>query len=204
MSARLADYLVSGGLVAIFILALSTLLWALIWLRSCNLRRGLRASPARWRRILEGDEGLNRGAAAGVLVRAFGRGRALLEQAPGAASEGSLEAIFFDEEQRLGRYGRGVRAIVMAAPLLGLLGTVDGMMETFGSLARTTDIDRGGGVAAGISTALVTTQLGLFVAIPGLLVGRLLDRREAALRIELTQLHKVLGAWVRRSKAGGR
>ncbi len=74
-----------------------------------------------------------------------------------------------------------VRAIVMVAPLLGLLGTVSGMIETFDSLGDQALFAATGGVAGGISQALLTTQMGLVVAIPGLVVGRLLDRRQRAL-----------------------
>ena len=49
------------------------------------------------------------------------------------------------------------------------------MVETFSALAG--DPDAGASVAGGISEALVTTQFGLILAIPGTLVGRWLDRR---------------------------
>lgn len=57
-------------------------------------------------------------------------------------------------------------ALVAAAPLLGLLGTVLGMIETFSAVS----IRSGGGaamVAGGISQALITTQAGLVAALPG-------------------------------------
>ena len=72
-------------------------------------------------------------------------------------------------------------SIVVVAPLLGLLGTVIGMIETFDSLQDQAMYTQGGGIAAGISQALITTQLGLMVAIPGLLVGRQLDRKQEIL-----------------------
>jgi len=82
-----------------------------------------------------------------------------------------------------------VRTLVVIAPLLGLLGTVSGMIETFDALATMTFAAAGnGGVAGGISEALVSTELGLLVAIPGLLVGRLLDRAERARQDEVQAL----------------
>ena len=74
------------------------------------------------------------------------------------------------------------------APLIGLLGTVTGMIETFDSLTSMSLFRGSGGVAGGISAALVSTQMGLSVAIPGLLVGRLLDRRASRLRASLDAL----------------
>lgn len=69
-----------------------------------------------------------------------------------------------------------LNTLVGAAPLLGLLGTVLGMLVTFEAIAG------GGGkmvdqMAKGISVALITTQMGLMVALPGLLLAYLVRRR---------------------------
>ena len=64
----------------------------------------------------------------------------------------------------------------MVAPLAGLLGTVAGMIETFDSLGSMSLFSQSGGVAGGISQALISTQMGLAVAIPGLLAGRILRK----------------------------
>ena len=50
----------------------------------------------------------------------------------------------------------------------------------------------GGGIAGGISQALFTTQMGLVVAIPGLLFGRALDRRQQRIERELDQIKDML------------
>lgn len=55
-----------------------------------------------------------------------------------------------------------LKSLAVAAPLVGLLGTVAGMTETIVSSAS----DSSAGVAEGISVALITTQAGLVVAIP--------------------------------------
>jgi biopolymer transport protein ExbB len=77
------------------------------------------------------------------------------------------------------RVDGSVKAILVlagVAPLLGLLGTVGGMITTF-------DVISGFGtgnaraMASGISEALVTTQTGLVVAVPGLIIGNLLRRK---------------------------
>ena len=69
------------------------------------------------------------------------------------------------------------KSIVVISPLLGLLGTVIGMIETFESLGSQSLYTQTGGIAAGISQALITTQMGLLVAIPGLFIGRFLDKK---------------------------
>ncbi len=77
-----------------------------------------------------------------------------------------------------------LRVLVIVAPLLGLLGTVDGMVELFDSLHGSVQV-RQGSVAGGISTALVTTQLGLVIGAPGLVSARLLDRLQLRRSAEL-------------------
>lgn len=68
-------------------------------------------------------------------------------------------------------------ALVKAAPLLGLLGTVAGMIETFAGLDAVEGME---GITAGLAKALLTTQLGLLIALPGIfglgLLRRKLDR----------------------------
>jgi len=57
-------------------------------------------------------------------------------------------------------------ALTAVAPLMGLLGTVVGMVDTFDAVAGFTG-NTGSEVAGGISQALITTQVGLIVAVPG-------------------------------------
>jgi biopolymer transport protein ExbB len=58
---------------------------------------------------------------------------------------------------------------VKSGPLLGLLGTVMGMLDTFQGMTNH-GLDRSENMAAGISQALITTQYGLLVAIPGMVL----------------------------------
>jgi biopolymer transport protein ExbB len=83
---------------------------------------------------------------------------------------------------------------VVAAPLLGLLGTVSGMIETFRSLEDMALFSQSGGIAGGISQALFTTQLGLAVAIPGLIIKGHLDKKQRAIEMELAQIKDILCA----------
>jgi biopolymer transport protein ExbB/TolQ len=87
-----------------------------------------------------------------------------------AVGDGCAAGEAFDREavrerSRLKRDFVVLAALTAAAPLLGLLGTVFGMVKTFRAVA---ELDASADlVAAGISQALVTTQVGLIVAIPG-------------------------------------
>ncbi|WP_420427823.1 MotA/TolQ/ExbB proton channel family protein [Algiphilus sp.] len=78
------------------------------------------------------------------------------------------------ESDYLDRYGTLLLVIAAISPLLGLLGTVTGMISTFDVI---TEFGTGDPklLSGGISTALVTTELGLIVAIPTLLLGNVLS-----------------------------
>jgi len=79
-----------------------------------------------------------------------------------------------NESNNIDRFGNFVLVLAAVAPLLGLLGTVTGMIATFDIIT-----EHGTGdpklLSGGISEALVTTMLGLVVAIPLLLLGNLLS-----------------------------
>lgn len=75
-----------------------------------------------------------------------------------------------------------VESIIAIAPLLGLLGTVIGMIETFEALGDMSLFSQSSSIAGGISQALHTTEMGLIVAIPGFVINRWLCRREDLLR----------------------
>lgn len=76
---------------------------------------------------------------------------------------------------------RLIKAMIAVAPLMGLLGTVGGMIETFASLGTMSMFKSGGGIAGGISQALLTTQLGLIVAVPALLYLKVLEKKRGVL-----------------------
>lgn len=77
------------------------------------------------------------------------------------------------ESSRLDKFGSVILVIAAVSPLLGLLGTVTGMIATFDII---TEFGTGDPklLSGGISIALVTTELGLIVAIPILMIGNLL------------------------------
>ena len=84
----------------------------------------------------------------------------------------------------LAEFSAPIAALVAAAPLLGLLGTVGGAVELFDALHGEAAVVKGS-VASGISQALVTTQLGLIIGIPGLVAARVLGRRQVRLQAAL-------------------
>jgi len=83
-----------------------------------------------------------------------------------AEAERAAEDAGRREVKRLGSNLRPLVVVAMIAPLLGLLGTVWGMIEAFTSIATSDGIGKPEVLASGISQALITTAAGLAVAIP--------------------------------------
>jgi len=70
-----------------------------------------------------------------------------------------------------------LKSLVATAPLMGLLGTVIGMLQTFKGISTSGGNQTVDMVAKGISTALITTQTGLMIALPGLFLALMIRRR---------------------------
>ena len=94
----------------------------------------------------------------------------------------AMEAAGRTVTHRLERYLPALATIASAAPLLGLLGTVIGMIEIFGSQAPSGALSGGNPaqLAHGISVALYNTAFGLIVAIPALIFWRYFRSRADA------------------------
>lgn len=86
----------------------------------------------------------------------------------------------------LERYLNALGTIAAMAPLLGLLGTVLGMIQLFGAFMGA-NMANASVLAGGIATALVTTAAGLIVAIPALFFHRYLQRRVDELVVGMEQ-----------------
>jgi biopolymer transport protein ExbB len=86
-----------------------------------------------------------------------------------------------------------IKTIVILAPLIGLLGTVSGMIETFDALQSSSGLfGQGASISSGISKALFTTELGLVVAVPGIIIGKILDKKEEAFSLEFEQVKDII------------
>jgi biopolymer transport protein ExbB len=86
----------------------------------------------------------------------------------------AISEAILRETPKIDRFGQAIVVVAAVAPLLGLLGTVTGMIATFDII---TEFGTGNPklLSGGISVALVTTELGLIVAIPTLMLGNLLN-----------------------------
>jgi len=78
----------------------------------------------------------------------------------------------------LKQYLMSIRTLIAALPMLGLLGTVDGMIQTFDVLT-VFGTGNARGMAGGISVALITTMGGLLAALSGMYFSAQLEQRVA-------------------------
>ena len=181
-------YLANGGFVMPPLLLCALALWFAIGWRWSTLNRGSAKSV----RVLVNNElrGKQR-QARGMVDAAVVTGIGLWREQRGFLRE-RLDEGYGNYEGEIKRYGMLITTIVTVAPLLGLLGTVVGMFETFDSLGDMTLFSQTGGIAGGIATALFTTQMGLIVAVPGYIIKSLLDRRERQIKHDLAQLKDIL------------
>jgi biopolymer transport protein ExbB len=121
---------------------------------------------------------------------------ALLDFVTGGESLKDM-SLFFKELQitEISGFSRDLKIMkicVGAAPLVGLLGTVTGMLSTFAALAHGGGGDQTMGlVASGISEALITTETGLVIALPGLFFQYSLARRHERYKAFLAHLETV-------------
>jgi len=114
----------------------------------------------------EGEKPVPRVLLAGVKNRDMGR----------EELENVLQEAILNEIPNLERFLSTLGMLAAISPLLGLLGTVTGMINTFHSITYYGTGDPRM-MSAGISEALITTMLGLSVAIPVMLCHTLLSRK---------------------------
>ncbi|QOP44105.1 MotA/TolQ/ExbB proton channel family protein [Sulfurimonas sediminis] len=182
----------SGGIIMWVLFALNLLLWYGIGYRYLTLKRGTRGNV---RRLIEKHE--KRGSEkkySGLLdyVVADSIQAYKTAQSIGKKPRAFIYDAIFPYIILIGKYSILVKTIVILAPLVGLLGTVAGMIETFDALQSSSMFSQGDSIAGGISKALFTTELGLVVAVPGLIIGKILDKKEEQFILEFEQIVDIL------------
>lgn len=183
------DYIELGGPLIMWpLLAIAVVLWFALGYRFSLLSRGSRKNV---RVLLRRFEQGRANPPNGIVDEAIARGVAL-QRAGQPDLRDHLDEAFGPLERDLKRFATLIGTLVAVAPLLGLLGTVTGMIETFESLGDMTLFSQTGGIASGIATALFTTQMGLVVAVPGVIAKGILDRRQFQLEMDLAQIKDIL------------
>jgi len=182
----------AGGWVMLPIIACSVVAtavvlersWALRWRRIMpdnlvssiwQLHRTGQLTPTRIQEIRDGSP-LGRMLAAGILNRFHSR--EVMKDAIGDVGRQVVAGL----ERHLNTLG----TIASVSPLLGLLGTVLGMIDIFAVITES-GVGQGGRLAGGIAKALITTAAGLMVAIPALICHRFFNNKVNKLAIAMEE-----------------
>lgn len=119
--------------------------------------------------------------------------KGLAERWDAATLREEVERRANDRIETLGRHLRTLEVLAVVSPLMGLLGTVLGMIDSFQQLELAGGSANAAVLAAGIWQALLTTAMGLIVAIPAAiaanLLGARLDRASHAIEDAVTRLY---------------
>jgi biopolymer transport protein ExbB len=97
----------------------------------------------------------------------------------------AMQEVGEDENMKLEHRLSHIALIATISPMVGLLGTVDGMVQSFRVIATSPTQPKPSQLADGISMALVTTLIGLLIAIPAIGVFNILRNRMARLVLEV-------------------
>ncbi|MDE0152648.1 MAG: MotA/TolQ/ExbB proton channel family protein [Gammaproteobacteria bacterium] len=180
------DLIQAGGWVMLPILVCSILALAIILERSWALRQGqvmpdgLLAQVRAWLQqdALDGDrlDALRNSSQLGrVLAAGLSLHQQTLEERKTAVEDAGRRGAV-----ELERFLAALGTIAMISPLLGLLGTVWGLIVVFDQI-MTTGLGQPSDLAGGIAQALITTAAGLAVAIPAVIFHRFFQRKVAVL-----------------------
>lgn len=152
---------------------------------SLRARGFLSVSERTWRRWIE-EPDRRKGPVGRILDAA-------LESTSVQAATQYFGALRTTENAPFTRDLRMMRICISTAPLLGLFGTVTGMLATFGALATGAGGEKTmAQIAEGISEALITTETGLVVALPGLFFQYQLARKHERYKAFLAQLESAV------------
>lgn len=187
------EFLGTGGPIIAVLAVLSALSLTIIVvkvLQLWNCRSGVALRDAAFQQWQSGDKhgaqiAVSAGKSPADRVTAYAM-KALNANFKGTALEGELTRRGNEEMAQMNTMIRMLELIAMVSPLLGLLGTVLGMIQSFQELEMAEGAANASVLAGGIWQALLTTAVGLLVAIPAAVAAGLLASRieSAVQRIE--------------------
>ncbi|EJF07146.1 biopolymer transport protein [Thiovulum sp. ES] len=192
------EYAQNGGIIIIILTLLTIFLWYGLGFRYHLLKRGDGRNLRRLFEKYQSGKFQNR-QPKGIVDRAIIEAIQIKNERKNNLRE-HLDEAFYKYIMEMRSFSGLVQIIVIVAPLLGLLGTVTGMIETFDSLADMALFSQSGGIAGGIAQALFTTQMGLIVSVPGLIIGNMLLRKQEKIETELNQIKDLITSFDESSK----
>jgi biopolymer transport protein ExbB len=200
------DFFIKGGIFMYPILLCSVTALAIFFERVWNLRRN-QVVPLEFVQEIEAliSRGqvpdavmrcqVNKSSIARILmagIKNFGKKREIIKE--------YLEEVGRQESASLERFVEALGTISGVSTLLGLLGTISGMIKIFSVISAQTVVNPGS-LAGGISEALITTYAGLTVAIPTLVMYKYLQSRTYGLILEMEE-HSIRLVELLKSKEG--
>jgi len=169
-------------ILLVSVVALATVLERIVFIALEKARRDRRAVRDIFSRVEHGDAD----GAVGVGAASRDFVARVLVAALRERDTSFTNALLAQSSEELGRYNRGLSVldtVITLSPLLGLLGTVTGMIHSFGIIAG--ELDAPAAITGGIAEALIATAFGLGVAITALIPYNYLNARMEEARREI-------------------
>lgn len=201
---RIWELIEVGGVVMIPIAVVSAWMWALIVLKAdwiwrvnrCSLKVSDALQCLKTGRDIPPGAVCPKSAALLFFMQRHFSGR------PDIAGE--TDQLFFEVAVRrqikdLYRHLPAIMILAAATPLLGLLGTVTGMVETF-RVIGVYGMGNAQAMASGIKEALITTQAGLLVAIPGVLVEQAMRKKVRNIHQDILIFQRAVTQWLEKEQ----
>ena len=187
------EHLEKGGLWAIPIILFACFALTIALLKAAQLLRLSKIKMHSQMQLQQFFKAENCSEFAGMQQQLF---NLTLQSEKGQIRDDQLFNQLIHDKHKLDNFIGAIAVTAAVAPLLGLLGTVSGMIETFKMMTLFGSGDPEV-VSGGIAQALITTELGLVVAIPALVLNALLSRKAKAyysqlegFALQLSQLEK--------------
>ena len=187
------EHLEKGGLWAIPIILFACFALTIALLKAAQLLRLSKIKMHSQMQLQQFFKAENSSEFAGMQQQLF---NLTLQSEKGQIRDDQLFNQLIHDKHTLDNFIGAIAVTAAVAPLLGLLGTVSGMIETFKMMTLFGSGDPEV-VSGGIAQALITTELGLVVAIPALVLNALLSRKAKAyysqlegFALQLSQLEK--------------
>ena len=189
MRLDLDRYIGAGGPIVAILIVLSLISVAIIVFKCLQLGRVLSGTARRESALALWTEGERRNASLAMAQGASPADRVAAFAMTGLENgmdrdvlEAEVERRGNEEVERMGGLLRPLEVIASVSPLLGLLGTVLGMIQSFQQLELAQGSANASLLAGGIWQALLTTAAGLIVAIPASIAASLLAARVESAR----------------------
>ena len=186
----LFEYCRNGGLMMVPIVAVSLAMWSLILVKLQEIHEINRNEVEIMETVSRVRDGVGLQTAGTPLAHVVFH---FMDQmtTDRRLNQDLLVSLVNRETRRLSSNIMIIYVLASVAPLLGLLGTVAGMISTFDAIA-VYGTGNARAMAQGISVALITTQSGLFVSIPGLFMAGFLHRRVERIAQQLDEFRAAM------------